>query len=205
MGTEADSIRVVAIGASTGGPGPVRLILSELPECFPVPVLVVQHISSGFAAGFVQWLAGATRLPVHLAEEGQRIEPGHAYVAPDGIHMGVGADDRIELRLAEPEHNVRPAVSYLFRSVIRQYGGNAVGVLLSGMGKDGAVELGAMRDLGAVTFAQNKETCVVFGMPGEAVRNGAAVHVLPPDRIAPALSELLACPSASFPRAAPAG
>jgi two-component system, chemotaxis family, protein-glutamate methylesterase/glutaminase len=155
-------------------------------------VLVVQHISKGFSPRFVEWLSGTTSRPVHLAADGQSMEAGHVYVAPDGIHMGVGPDKLIHLSIAEPEHGVRPAVSFLFRSIIRTYGGNAIGVLLSGMGADGAEELRGMRDQGAITFAQDKETCVVFGMPGEAVKRGAAMHVMPPEEILGALTGLAA-------------
>jgi two-component system, chemotaxis family, protein-glutamate methylesterase/glutaminase len=190
-GRRPSELEIVAIGASTGGPVPIRTILSGLPVGFPVPVVIVQHISKGFSPRFVEWLAGATSLSVHLGSDGQRIEAGHVYVAPDGIHMGVGPGSRIYLSSADPEHGVRPAVSFLFRSIMKTYGGNAVGVLLSGMGMDGAEELRDMRDQGAITFAQDKGTCVVFGMPGEAVKLGAAMHVMPPDRICNALSELV--------------
>jgi len=182
---------VVAIGASTGGPVPIRTILSELPAGFPAPVLVVQHISKGFSPRFAEWLAAATGLPIHLAAEGQFMEAGHVYVAPDGIHMGVGLGNRIYLSEAEPEHGVRPAVSYLFRSIVKIFGARSIGVLLSGMGMDGAEELRDMRERGAITFAQDKETCVVYGMPGEAVKRGAAMHIMPPEQIGFALNELL--------------
>jgi two-component system, chemotaxis family, protein-glutamate methylesterase/glutaminase len=184
-------IDVVVIGASTGGPPPLRVILSALPPSIPVPILVVQHITKGFTPNFVQWLGGTTRLPVHLAEDGMRIQAGHVYVARDGLHLGVEPGGVLRLIDAPQEHGVRPAVSYLFRTVSAVYGGACVGILLSGMGKDGAEELGALHAQGAVTFAQDEASCVVFGMPGEAVRRGAATHVLPPERIAGALAGLL--------------
>jgi two-component system, chemotaxis family, protein-glutamate methylesterase/glutaminase len=182
---------VLAIGASTGGPPPLRVILSALPPTISVPVLIVQHITKGFTPNFVQWLSGTTGLPVHLAEEGMRIQAGHVYVARDGLHMSVGQGGVLGQSDAPAEHGVRPAVSYLFRSISTAYGGACVGVLLSGMGRDGAEELGLLREQGAVTFAQDEASCVVFGMPGEAVKRGAAAHVMPPDQIAGALVELL--------------
>jgi two-component system chemotaxis response regulator CheB len=180
----------ILIGASTGGPLPIRTILSALPPEFPAAVLVVQHISTGFGAGFAEWLAGASRLPVHIAAEGELVAPGHVYIAPDEAHMGVREGPRIRLGHGEPENGLRPSVSHLFRSAARVYGKRAVGILLSGMGRDGAEELKGLRDLGAVTFAQDRESCVVFGMPGEAVRLGGASYTMPPEAIAAAVVSL---------------
>jgi two-component system, chemotaxis family, protein-glutamate methylesterase/glutaminase len=185
-------IRLVAIGASTGGPPVLQTILAGLPRNFPVPVLIVQHIAAGFTRGFVEWLAQSSSLPVHVSEHGQPILPGQAYVAPDGSHMAVDTDGRIQLRSEEPENGLRPSVSYLFRSVAKVYGQSAVGVLLTGMGKDGAWELKAMKEQGAVTIAQDRDTSVVYGMPGEAVRLGGATYVLPPEKICGALTSLAA-------------
>jgi two-component system chemotaxis response regulator CheB len=183
-------IEAVAIGASTGGPVPIQTILSALPARFPAPVFIVQHIASGFVSGFAEWLAGSSRLQVHVADDGECIETGRAYVAPDGFHMGVDNGRRIALSREEPENGIRPSVSHLFRSVARVYGRRSVGILLSGMGKDGAEELKLMRDRGAITFAQDEGTCVVYGMPGEAARLGAARYALPPDKIAAAVARL---------------
>ena len=180
----------ILIGASTGGPLPIRTILSALPPAFPAAVLVVQHISAGFGAGFAEWLAGASRLPVQLAVDGEPVTPGRVYVAPDQAHMGVRDGPRIRLGHGEPENGLRPSVSHLFRSAARVYGKRAVGVLLSGMGRDGAEELKSLRDIGAVTFAQDSESCVVFGMPGEAVRLGGASYIMPPEAIATAIVSL---------------
>lgn len=187
-GRTPEEIRLVAIGASTGGPIVVQTILSALPKDFPAPLLIVQHMAAGFIAGFVDWLARSSGFPVHLAAEGESLLPGHAYVAPDGLHLLAGSGGRIRLSQDEPENGLRPAVSCLFRSVAEAYGSQAIGVLLTGMGKDGAQELKQMRDRGAVTIAQDKESSIVFGMPGEAVQLEAATWVLPPERIAPALS-----------------
>jgi two-component system chemotaxis response regulator CheB len=183
-------IRIVAIGASTGGPIVLQTILSRLPKDFPVPILIVQHISSGFARGLVEWLAHSAGPSVHIADHGGSLLPGYAYIAPDGFHMGVEIGNRIILSKEEHENGLRPSVSYLFRSVAKVFGRNAVGVLLTGMGKDGADELKQMKEKGAVTIAQDKESSVVHGMPGEAIKFGAATYVLPPERIAVALMSL---------------
>jgi two-component system chemotaxis response regulator CheB len=182
--------RIVAIGASTGGPPILQAILAALPRGFPVPVLIVQHIAAGFTQGLVEWLAQSSSLPVHLPMDGQSVLPGHVYVAPDGLQMAVGAGGHVQLRSDQPENGLRPSVACLFRSVAKAYGPNAVGVLLTGMGKDGAWELKLMRDQGAVTIAQDQETSVVHGMPGEAIRLGGATYVLSPEKIRLALTSL---------------
>lgn len=180
-------IRAVAIGASTGGPLALQTILSGLPTDFPAPVLIVQHMAPGFVQGFIEWLARSAGFPVHLATNGAPLLPGAAYVAPDGSHMGVGLGPRVVLTRDGPENGPRPSVSFLFRSVAAVFGRNAAAVLLTGMGKDGAEELKALRDTGAVTFAQDRDSAVVHGMPGEAIKLGAAALVLPPEKIAAAL------------------
>lgn len=182
--------RAMAVGASTGGPVVVHTILSSLPGDFPMPILLVQHIAPGFVQGLVEWLAGSCPFPIHLAKEGELLLPGHVYVAGDGLHMGVRPPDRIFLSREEPENGMRPAVSFLLRSVAEAYGKQAIGVLLTGMGKDGARELKTMKDKGAVTIVQDKESSIVHGMPGEAIHLDAATHVLPADKIAAALARL---------------
>jgi two-component system chemotaxis response regulator CheB len=182
---------VVLIGASTGGPMPIRTILSLLPRGFPAAVLVVQHIASGFGAGFAEWLAGFCDLPVRIAVDGESVLPGRVYVAPDGAHLGVEKGPRIRFGLGAPENGLKPSVSYLFRTAAQVYGKDAVAILLSGMGKDGAEELKALKDGGAVTYAQDRASCVIFGMPGEAVRLGGASFTLPPEGIAAALLSLV--------------
>lgn len=182
--------KIVAIGASTGGPPVLQTILAGLPKSFSIPVLIVQHIAAGFTQGFVEWLAQSSSLPVHIPAHGQAVLPGQVYVAPDGLHMGVGTDGRVQLRSDEPENGLRPSVACLFRSVAKAYGQSAVGVLLTGMGKDGAWELKLMKEQGAVTIAQDQDTSVVHGMPGEAIRLGGATYVLRPEKIYLALASL---------------
>lgn len=185
------AIQVVAIGASTGGPLVLQTILSSLPRDFAVPVLIVQHMTPGFVEGFVEWLARSSEVPVRIAAANEPLLPGHAYVAPDDFHMGVSLDHRILLAKEGKEHGTRPAVSFLFRSVKAVFGPKTVGILLSGMGRDGAEELKELKDVGAITIAQDKESSVVHGMPGQAIQIGAALQVLPPEAIAKILPTLV--------------
>ncbi|MEW5772004.1 MAG: chemotaxis-specific protein-glutamate methyltransferase CheB [Thermodesulfobacteriota bacterium] len=183
-------IHAVAVGASTGGPQVLELILRTLPNAFRLPVLLVQHIAEGFAHGLADWLQGATSLEVRVAAHDENLAPGRCYVAPSGRHMGVSRARRIVLNTAPPENGLRPSIDFLFRSVAASLGRNAAGVLLTGMGRDGAEGLKAMRDQGALTVAQDEETAVIPGMPREAVQIGAARLVLSPDQIAAWLLEL---------------
>ncbi|MGO8694348.1 MAG: chemotaxis-specific protein-glutamate methyltransferase CheB [Rectinemataceae bacterium] len=187
----ASGIRIIAIGASTGGPPVLKEILSGLSKNFSLPVLIVQHIAAGFVKGFSEWLAGASGFPVHIASNGEVPLPGHGYLAPDDFHLGLAGGPRIVLSDDSPERSgLRPSVAHLFRSVARVLGPQAVGVLLTGMGRDGAEEMKMMRDRGAITIAQDEESSVVHGMPGEAIRLDAATYVLPPKGIAAMLSSL---------------
>jgi two-component system chemotaxis response regulator CheB len=179
---------IVAIGASTGGPQTVREILSHLPGSFPLPILVVQHTTAGTSNTLVDWLASATRVPVRVAENGVCIDSPGVYVAPTGRHLVVrgrrlGFDD------GPPVSLHCPSATMLFRSVAAAYGPRAVGVLLTGMGDDGAVGLCELKSAGALTIAQDESSSIVFGMPAEAIRRGAATHVLPPRKIASMLLE----------------
>ena len=180
--------KIVAIGASTGGPMALRTILAGLSADFPAPLLVVQHISPGFVQGFVEWLGASSPVPVVLARHGEHPLAGQVYLAPDGTHLGIDANT-IRLDDGAPENGIRPAISHLFRSVAQAFGPNAIGVLLSGMGADGAVELKQLRDVGATTIAQTKESSVVHGMPGVAIGLGGATHVLGPEEIASLLTQ----------------
>jgi two-component system chemotaxis response regulator CheB len=183
-------IQVVAIGASTGGPMALQTILSRLPKDFSVPVLIIQHMAKGFIQGFVEWLAQSSGIPVRVAAEGESLLPGHAYVAPDDFQMKVVVGHRIALSKSEVENGLCPSVSDLFRSVANVYGRHAIGVLLTGMGKDGAKELRLMKDKEAITIVQDEYSSVVYGMPGEAIKLDAATYVLSPDKIAAVLIRL---------------
>jgi two-component system chemotaxis response regulator CheB len=183
-------LRIVAIGASTGGPPVLQTILAALPKNFPAPIVIVQHMAVGFSRGFMEWLAQSAALPLHLATQGELMLPGHVYLAPDEVQMKVSRNDRLLLTRDEPENGMRPSVSSLFRSVAEVYGCDAVAGLLTGMGRDGAQELRLLKEKGAVTFAQDKDSSAVHGMPGEAIRLDAAMLVLPPDKIAAVLANL---------------
>jgi two-component system chemotaxis response regulator CheB len=184
-------IKLIGIGASTGGPPVLQTILAGLPKDFAAPILVVQHIAHGFLAGMAEWLNQTTGLQIHIASYGAIPLPGHVYLAPDDFHMGIGANGHILLTKEEPENHLRPAVSFLFRSLVAAYGPNALGALLTGMGQDGAAELKLMRDKGAITIAQDRQSSVVHGMPGAAIALGGATHVVPADKIAEALIALV--------------
>ena len=188
---KGSSIKAVAMGASTGGPPVLQTILRGLPQGLPAPVLIVQHISPGFVQGFVEWLSSSSGFTVRVPTDGEYLRPGQAYVAPDYFHMGVMASNRIYLTKDGRENGMRPSVSFLFRSLQEAFGSGTVGVLLTGMGRDGVEELKRLRDAGAVTIAQDEESCVVRGMPTQAIKTGAAMLVLPPEGIASALTAIL--------------
>lgn len=184
--------RILAIGASTGGPKAVLQLLKELPADFAATVLVVQHIADGFAAGFADWLDREVPLSVTLAGDGEPLAPGRVLVAPNGRHLTV-AGDRLALHGGAPLHNCRPAADALFLSLADAgLGDAAVGVILTGMGSDGAAGLKALRDRGAFTIAQDEATCAVFGMPRAAIERGAVDRVLPLAAIAGAVRPLFA-------------
>ncbi len=187
----AENLQLIAIGTSTGGPPVLQKILSLLPLELPVPILIVQHITPGFTKGFVDWLFGASGFPLHIAVHGQLPLPGHGYIAPDGFHIGIASGPRIVLSNHAPENGLRPSAAYLFRSAAQVLGPRAVGVLLTGMGRDGAKELLEMKNKGALTIAQDEASSVVYGMPGEAAKLGAATYILPPEEIAGILADLV--------------
>lgn len=187
---EGSKVKLIAIGASTGGPVALKTLLSLLPDNFGIPIAIVQHMTAGFVQGFAQWLGKASGKTVQVAEAGSYLDPGSVFVAPDGCHMKVSGSGRIILANGEPENGLRPAVSSFFRSVAEAYGPRAVGVLLTGMGKDGAVELGLMRTMGSLTLAQDEASSVVHGMPGEAIRIGAARYILSLEAIGATLGSL---------------
>jgi two-component system chemotaxis response regulator CheB len=189
LGKEIDTIQIVAIGGSTGAPTVIQTILSTLPKSFPVPVLVVQHISTGFVQGFAEWLSHSTPLTVSVATDKEPLIPGRVYIASDDKHMMV-SENHIDLVDGDKENGSRPSVSRLFRSVSKVFGKNSIGVLLTGMGRDGAEELKQLRETGAITIVQDRNSSIVYGMPGEAVKLDAATYVLPPEKIATFLMEL---------------
>ncbi len=187
-------IEVVAIGASTGGPVVLQTILSRLPADFAAPVLAVQHICDGFTRGFADWLNVTCKLKVRVATDGLPLTPGYVLVAPASRHLMVDRSGSILLSEGVPVDGHRPSVTSLFQSVADHVGRDAVAVLLTGMGRDGVTGMKALREAGAVTIAQDKESSVVHGMPGEAIRADAASFVLPPEEIAAFLTTLVEAP-----------
>ncbi len=183
--------RILAVGTSTGGPPALRTVLGELPGTFPVPVLVVQHISKGFADGLARWLNETVALRVKLAEDGEHLLAGTVYIAPDEVHLQVSGQGKAVLLEESPMDGHRPSVTALFNSVAKQYGRNAVGVLMTGMGRDGANGLYAMKQEGAYTIAQDEASSIVFGMPKEAINMGAASEVLALQKIGQKIKELI--------------
>lgn len=183
--------RVVAIGASTGGPVAIARILGGLPADLPAPVLVVQHIAHGFGAGFASWLDTTLPMRVRIAQHGEPLRPGTVYVAPDGLHLGITPGLAVRLSDEPPVNGARPSASHLFSSVASACGSAAIGVILTGMGQDGVNGLRDMRRAGATVLAQDEESSVVFGMPGAAIAQGVTTATLPLDLIAPRIRELL--------------
>ncbi|MBI1880681.1 MAG: chemotaxis-specific protein-glutamate methyltransferase CheB [Chloroflexi bacterium] len=189
--SESAKIQVVAIASSTGGPGVLAKILSELPANFPAPILIVQHITPGFGAGLASWLNKQTPLEVRLARHTDEPQAGQVLIAPDECHMLVNHLGLIALSQTPPEYGLRPSANVLFQSVAQVYGATALGIILTGMGSDGAEGLSAMRAMGAPTIAQDKDSCVVFGMPAVAIDLGAAEQILPAHKIAAAMMMLV--------------
>ena len=181
--------RAVAIAASTGGPAAVYRLLAELPGDFPAPILVVQHIARGFLGGFAAWLDDASALHVAVARDGEPLEPGRVYVAPEDRHLGVSGQLTVETRLGPPIGGFRPAATHLFAS-LAGLGASGLAVLLTGMGSDGVEGLLAMRRAGGVVLVQDEESSVVFGMPAAAIAAGAASEVLPLGRMAARIVDL---------------
>jgi two-component system, chemotaxis family, protein-glutamate methylesterase/glutaminase len=189
-GLKMSRAELVAIGASTGGPQVLSQILARLPADFPASILIVQHIADGFVASMVDWLRPLCRLPIELATAGRSLVVPGIHLAPTGRHLVVHGRSLV-LTDEPPISGHRPSATALLRSVAQEYRSRAVGVLLTGMGDDGAAGLHAMKLVGAVTIAQDKASSVVFGMPAVAIELGAADHILPPTRIADLLLELV--------------
>lgn len=185
------SHKIVAIGASTGGTEAIREILVRLPPDMP-PILVVQHMPQYFTRSFAERLDSLCRLKVKEAENGELLAPGKVLIAQGNRHMVLkrsGASYYVEIKDGELVYHQRPSVEVLFSSVARYAGANAVGVILTGMGKDGADGLLQMKNAGAFTIAQDEKSCVVYGMPKEAVSVGAVMKVAPLDKIPQVLLE----------------
>jgi two-component system, chemotaxis family, protein-glutamate methylesterase/glutaminase len=192
-GVAAQDPRVLAIGASTGGPGAVVEVLRGLQPSFRYPILLVLHIAEPFGAAFAEWLDRQTDWPVAYPQDGDSVAAaeGRLVMAPPGKHLLV-REGRLRLNTDPERHSCRPSVDVLFESLALEYGPLVAAALLTGMGRDGAAGLLAIRNAGGATIAQDEESSVVYGMPREAVRLGAAERVLPLKQIGPALSAVMA-------------
>ncbi len=181
-------VRLVAIGASTGGPQALLTLLAQLPEDLDQAVLVVQHMADGFIPGLASWLDGLVPMPVVVGESGRRLAPGTITIAPSGGNLLV-QDERLRVMCTPPEPGQFhvPGIDATFSSIARALGPDALGVILTGMGRDGAAGLLAMRERGALTLGQDEATCAVYGMPAAAFTLGAVERQLPLVDIAPAL------------------
>lgn len=186
------SRRLVAVGASAGGPAALAALLKDLPPDFPAGMVIVQHVDARFAPGLCDWLGQHSSLPVRLAKEGDRIVAGRVLVAGTDDHLVFKSPDSIGYTRQPADHAYRPSVDVLFQAACRSWRGSMVGVLLTGMGSDGAEGLGALRAMGHHTIAQDQATSAVYGMPKAAASRGAAVEILPLGRIAPRLIKLFA-------------
>jgi len=185
------NVNLIVIGASTGGPHTIQQILSGLSHNYPIPLIIVQHMSPGFIEGFSNWIRDTTGTNTRIPDNNEILQPGLVYIAPDGKHTGVSVDLRIELSDSPPELNLRPSVSYLFRSAAKNYGNNTLGILLSGMGSDGARELLQIKQKGGCTIIQDKESSFIYGMPGSAEKINAGMFSLSPHDIIRVLNGLM--------------
>jgi two-component system response regulator WspF len=182
---------LIVIGASAGGPSALATVLKSLPRDFPSSLVIIQHIDAQFAPSMAHWLAEQCALTVRIAREHDKPEAGTVLIAGTNDHL-VFLDSHTVGYTKEPrDSHYRPSVDVFFESVVRHWEGNAIGVLLTGMGRDGAKGLKSMRDFGAFTITQDAETCVVYGMPKAAAELGAAVEILPVHRIASRLMSSL--------------
>lgn len=176
-------VAAVGVAASTGGPAAVYRLLERLPPEFDAPILLVQHIAPGFLDGFVSWLGSGTALPVVEAVDGDPLEGGVVYVAPDGRHLEVDDDHRVALRDHDPHAGFRPSATHLFESLGRVYGAEAAAVVLTGMGSDGLAGARTVRERGGLVLAQDEKSSVVFGMPRAVIDEGLAHEVGPVDAL----------------------
>lgn len=170
---------IVAIGSSTGGPQALQQILCSLPGNLGAGVVIVQHIAKGFTDGLIEWLSGGCNLKIIKGEEGHLVQPGDVVVAPEGIHMIVTSEGRIRLVDQKTPGPHKPSIDVLLESVANVYGKNTIGVILTGMGRDGAQGIKAIHDQGGYTIAQDEDTSVIFSMAKEAIKLGAVDRIVP--------------------------
>lgn len=184
------STEIIGIATSTGGPNALAKLLKQLPTDFQIPILVVQHIMKGFTENFVNWLRNVTGHKVKLAEQHELISKNIIYIAPDDFHLSVNRFHRLVLTGDEPVKGHRPSADYLFFSIAKNYSNRGMGIILTGMGDDGAEGMKAIKDAGGLTIAQNRDSSVIFGMPNEAINLNAVDKVVSIDKIGEAIFSL---------------
>ena len=187
---ENHKYKVFAIASSTGGPQALATILGRLPADFPCPLLISQHITDGFASGLAEWLASLCKLPVRLAQEGELLTPGTVYISPSEVNLSVSPLRRITLAQRLLKEIYHPSCNVLLTSVAAVYGRQSVGIILTGMGSDGATGIAEIRNAGGTTLAQDEASSVIFGMNKVAIEGGGVQQVLPADEISQAMCRL---------------
>lgn len=190
--------KLVVIGSSAGGPAALSVVLAGLPTNFSAAVVIVQHLDAQFASGLASWLSGTSKIPVDLARSGERPECGKALIAATNDHLIIRANGTFAYTAEPREYSYRPSVDVCFESVRRHWKGEVVGVLLTGMGRDGAQGLKGLKGTGALTIAQSRADCVVYGMPKAAMEIGAASEILTLEQIAATLTRRFSSLSSSF-------
>lgn len=183
-------VGLVAIASSTGGPQVVHKLLAELPGDFPAPIVLVQHINASFAESLAGWLGAASKLKVRLAQDGDALVPGQVLIAPSNVHLVVAGRGRVALRPGEPRDGHIPSASLLLETAAKTYGRRAVGMILTGMGSDGADGIATIKGAGGKTIAQSQDSCVVFGMPAAAIARNAVDFIVHGDELSQALVRL---------------
>lgn len=184
-------IRIIVIGASTGGPAALQAILTKLPSDFPLPVICIQHIDEGFLQGLIDWLSTLCMMKVETAKAGMIPRPGTIYFPREGSHLKIDSKGRFVLSPEPPLDHHRPSITVTMSSVARYFGDSALGVLLTGMGKDGAEGLQDIKKAGGTTIAQDEESSIVFGMPKQAIELGAAGYILPLNAIGQTILDIV--------------
>jgi two-component system chemotaxis response regulator CheB len=183
--------RIVAIAASTGGPGAILEVLKKLPKKFPCGIVIVQHITSGFLEGMADWLNSECQIKIKVAQDSERVCEGVVYLAPTDLQMRIEIGGKIRLTDEPPYNGYKPSGDVLLESVAAVYKESAVGVLLTGMGSDGAMGIKAIKQMNGRTIAQDEKSCAVFGMPKSAIDMGVVDKALPPDKISEEIMKML--------------
>ncbi len=182
-------LEIVGIACSTGGPGALATVLRALPAEFTLPIVIVQHITKGFVTGLAHWLNHETARQVVVAQHGAPLEAGSVVLAPDDYHIQIDRQGIIQLSTGTPYRGLRPSANFLFRSLAQAYGPHAAGLILTGMGDDGVDGLVELHTAGGITIAQDEDSCIVYGMPREAITRRAIDHILALEQVAPTLGQ----------------